>query len=200
MTPRFLSGVGAGAMWARSESPRRPYATPGCQTGTTRARRRRQILTNHSHAALPWRVTRAYQSDSSSKWPARQPGADALGNMSTPSRQRLGGAHRPRDRGCPNQVLDGASFQIRGGGAPCCAVEPRRQRHLPRKTRSGRKGSLLISVPAQIHPARDAGDGRSPFCLTCFPSRGSESRILEKAAASLCCARRRRLEGTKRRK
>ena len=66
----FLGGVAAGTMGARLESPRRTYATPGPRTGTTRAPRRRQLPTNHGHAALP-RVTRVYQLDSSSKPPHR---------------------------------------------------------------------------------------------------------------------------------
>src|SRR5262249_62059812 len=37
----FLSGVGAGAMRTRLESPRVCYATPGLPIGTTRASRRR---------------------------------------------------------------------------------------------------------------------------------------------------------------
>ena len=50
---RFLSGVDAGSMRARLESPRPSYATPGPRIGTTRAPRRRQLPTNHGHAALP---------------------------------------------------------------------------------------------------------------------------------------------------
>ena len=95
MTARFLSGVGAGAMRARSESPPRPCATPRCQTGTTRALRRRQLPTNHCHAALPWRVTRASQRDSSSKPPARPPGVDPLGNLPP---QPDNGSHVHTDR------------------------------------------------------------------------------------------------------
>ena len=115
MTATFLSGAGLpGVTRARLEGPRRPYATPGPKIGTTRALRRRQLLTNHSHAALPWRVSRASQRDSSSKWPAGPPGADALKNTSTPTRERLAYPHRPRDRGSLNHVLDGASFPIRG--------------------------------------------------------------------------------------
>ena len=67
---RFLSGVAAGTMRARLESPRLTYATPGPRIGTTRAPRRRQLPTNHGHAALP-PATRGYQLDSSSKPPHR---------------------------------------------------------------------------------------------------------------------------------
>ena len=69
MTTRFLSGVGGRAMRARLESPRASYATPGPGIGTTRAPRRRQLPTNHGHAARPLGATRAYQPDSSSKTP-----------------------------------------------------------------------------------------------------------------------------------
>src|SRR5919108_4944891 len=51
----------------RPESPRRYYATPDLGIGATRAPRRRQLPTNHGHAALPSGVIRAYQSDSSSR-------------------------------------------------------------------------------------------------------------------------------------
>lgn len=76
----FLSGVGRAPMWARLESPRAHYATLGPRTETTRANRRRHLPTNHGHAALPIRVTRAYQSDSSSKPPHRMRAVNALRN------------------------------------------------------------------------------------------------------------------------
>src|SRR5262245_54798846 len=63
-----LRSGGADVMWARLESPRASYATPACRSRTTRASRRRQLPTNHGHAALPL-ATRVYQPDSSSKTP-----------------------------------------------------------------------------------------------------------------------------------
>src|SRR5262245_34572546 len=45
--------------------------------------RRRPLPTNHGHAALPFGVIRAYQSDSSSKPPHRHPRAGALRNTLT---------------------------------------------------------------------------------------------------------------------
>ena len=90
MTCRFLSGVGPEPMRARLESPRANYATLGLPTGTTRALRQRQLPTNHGHAALPSRVTRAYQRDSSSKPPLRSRPAGALRN--SPSNE---GTHDP---------------------------------------------------------------------------------------------------------
>jgi hypothetical protein len=65
----FLSGGGAGAMWARLESPRASYATPGLGLGRLAPLDRRQLPTNHGHAARPLGATRVYQPDSSSKTP-----------------------------------------------------------------------------------------------------------------------------------
>src|SRR5437899_5313325 len=82
--PRIPSGVGHGAMRARPESPRASYATSGFRIGTTRVSRRRQLPTKQ-HAALLFGATRAYQPDSSSKPPHRQPCAGVLGKSSTPT-------------------------------------------------------------------------------------------------------------------
>jgi hypothetical protein len=108
----FLSGVGAGAMRTRLESPRVCYATPGLPIGTTRASRRRQLPTNQCHAALPSPVIRVYQPDSSSKPSHRQPDADALGKSSAPSREFHGCRCRSRDRCRLTKLLDGRSFHI----------------------------------------------------------------------------------------
>src|SRR5437667_9600453 len=70
-------------MRARLESPREHYATPDLEIEANRAPRRRQLPTNHGHAALPGGVIRAYQSDSSSQPPHRQPRAGALRNALT---------------------------------------------------------------------------------------------------------------------
>jgi hypothetical protein len=112
VTPRFPSGVGRGAMWARLESPRANYATPGLRIGTTRALRRRQLPTKRCHAALLFGATRAYQPDSSSKPPHRQPRAGVLGNLSTLPRAMLGRRQRPRHRGRRYNPLDSWSFHI----------------------------------------------------------------------------------------
>src|SRR3989449_10836641 len=110
--PRIPSGVGHGAMRARPESPRASYATSGFRIGTTRVSRRRQLPTKQ-HAALLFGATRAYQPDSSSKPPHRQPCAGVLGKSSTPTREMLARQHRPRDRGRRHKLLDGWSFHIR---------------------------------------------------------------------------------------
>src|SRR5262249_23711769 len=65
-----LSGGGPGLTRARLESPRASYATPDQPIRTTRAPRRRQLPTNHGHAARPW-ATPGYQLDSSSTPPDR---------------------------------------------------------------------------------------------------------------------------------
>ena len=101
----FLSGVGAGAMRTRLESPRVCYATPGLPIGPTRASRRRQLPTNQCHAALPSPVIRAYQPDSSSQPSHRHPRADALGKPSASSRDFRGCQCRSRDRPRPNNRL-----------------------------------------------------------------------------------------------
>jgi hypothetical protein len=106
----FLSGVGAGAMRTRLQSPRVCYATPGLPIGTTRASRRRQLPTNQCHAALPSTVIRAYQPDSSSKPSHRQPHADALGKSSALPRDFRGCRCRSRDRRRLNNPLDGPSI------------------------------------------------------------------------------------------
>ncbi len=101
----FLRDVGRGPMrhdW-RALAP--CYATPGLGIGMTRATRRRQLPTNHGHAALPLGVTRAYQPDSSSKPPHRAPSADALRNLSASVKR----ASNERER---NEMLDGWSFHI----------------------------------------------------------------------------------------
>src|SRR5262249_6530712 len=67
----------------------------------TRAFRRRQLPTNHGHAALPW-ATRVYQPDSSSKTPHPPLRAVALRNSF---------AQRGSDP--PKNSLDGRSFHIR---------------------------------------------------------------------------------------
>src|SRR6266540_64433 len=97
----FLSGGGAGAMWARLESPRASYATPGPWIGMTRAPRRRQLPTNHGHAARPLGATRAYQPDSSSKTPH-------LPLRVAPLRNSL----EPSGPDPPKNSLDGRSFHI----------------------------------------------------------------------------------------
>ena len=104
MTIPFLGGVGAGAMRARLESPRVRYATPDPAIPATRASRRRQLPTNHGHAALPSRAIREYQLDSSSKPPRRQPRAGAPRNSVAPIRG-------PSSARCSNP-LDGRSFHI----------------------------------------------------------------------------------------
>ena len=108
----FSSGVGRGAQRARLEGPRANYAPPGFRIGMTRALRERQLPTKRCHAALPSRVTRAYQPDSSSKPPARQPRAGALGKSSIHLQGILGCQHRPRDRGRRHNPLDSRSFHI----------------------------------------------------------------------------------------
>src|SRR6267378_1304065 len=67
----FLRRGDGAARRARSESPRRNYATSSPAAGSIRAARERQLPTNHGHAALPLGVIRVYQSDSSSPPPAR---------------------------------------------------------------------------------------------------------------------------------
>src|SRR5262249_42357981 len=74
----FLGGVGAGAMRTRLESPRVCYATPGLPIGTTRASRRRQLPTNHGHAALPSPVIRAYQPPSPESTESPRSGTRAM--------------------------------------------------------------------------------------------------------------------------
>jgi hypothetical protein len=101
---RFLRGVGRSAMRARLESPRASYATPGPWIGTTRAPRRRQLPTNHGHAARPLRATRVYQPDSSSKTPHLPLRAGALRNSFSFSQAEL--------RTRPNNPLDRPSFHI----------------------------------------------------------------------------------------
>jgi hypothetical protein len=111
VTITFL-GVGDGAMRARLESPRLRYATPNPAIPATRASRRRQLPTNHGHAALPPRAIREYQLDSSSKPPHRQPRAGAPRNSVAPIRG-------PSSATC-KKPLDGRSFHIsrRPPGAP----------------------------------------------------------------------------------
>jgi hypothetical protein len=58
---------GARTMQARLESPRLNLCD--ALSGDSRSLRRRQLPTNHGHAARPFRATRAYQGDSSSKPP-----------------------------------------------------------------------------------------------------------------------------------
>jgi hypothetical protein len=99
----FLRSGGAGVMWARLESPRASYATPDLQPRTTRASRRRQLPTNHGHAALPL-ATRVYQPDSSSKTPYPPLRAVALRNPC-----------EKRGSDPPKISLDGRSFHIRAG-------------------------------------------------------------------------------------
>src|SRR5215510_3526762 len=112
----FLSGVGAGAMRTRLESPRVCYATPGLPIGTTRASRRRQLPTNQCHAALPSPVIRVYQPDSSSQPSHRQPAADALGKSSAPSRAFPGCRCRSRDRPQTNRLTAGPSISADESG------------------------------------------------------------------------------------
>src|SRR5437773_8046527 len=96
----FLRTGGDGAMWARLESPRASYATPAT-SGTTRAPRRRQLPTNHRHAARPLGATRAYQRDPSSKTPHPPLPVAALRNSS-----------ETRGSDPPKISLDGRSFHI----------------------------------------------------------------------------------------
>src|SRR5437899_9953305 len=87
-------------MRARLESPREHYATPDLEIEANRAPRRRQLPTNHGHAALPGGVIRAYQSDSSSQPPHRQPRAGALRNALTSIRGPNSETHKkPLDVG-----------------------------------------------------------------------------------------------------
>src|SRR5438093_337897 len=108
----FSSGVGRDGQQARLEGPRANYAPPGFRIGMTRALRERQLPTKRCHAALPAWVTRAYQPDSSSKPPARQPRAGALGKSSIHPQGILACQHRPRDRGRRHNPLDSRSFHI----------------------------------------------------------------------------------------
>ncbi len=85
----------------RLESPRSSYATPAPSSGTTRASRRRQLPTNHSHAARPLGATRAYQRDSSSKPLHPSLRVAALRNSS-----------EKRGSDPPKNSLDGRSFHI----------------------------------------------------------------------------------------
>ena len=101
----FLRRGDASVMWARLESPRASYATPAPPSGTTRAPRRRQLPTNHGHAARPLGATRAYQPDSSSKTPHPPLRVGALRN-SSPARSKLRGFDPPKN------LLDGRSFHI----------------------------------------------------------------------------------------
>ena len=145
----FLSGVGAGAMRTRLESPRVCYATPGLPIGPTRASRRRQLPTNQCHAALPSPVIRAYQPDSSSKPSHRHPRADALGKPSASSRDFRGCQCRSRDRPRPNNRLTaGPSISADDGGRRVAGV-----------------GHSAIVAERPVHPAagrrRPSGATRS---------------------------------------
>jgi hypothetical protein len=81
VTDSFLSDADTHVMRARQESPRANYATLALRNETTRALRRRQLPTNHGHAALSFRTTRAYQPDSSSKPPHHPLRVGALRNF-----------------------------------------------------------------------------------------------------------------------
>jgi hypothetical protein len=100
MINNCLRSGGGGAMWARLESPRASYATPATSR-TTRAPRRRQLPTNHRHAARPLGATRAYQRDSSSKAPHPPLRVAALRNAS-----------EKRGSDPPKIFLDDRSFHI----------------------------------------------------------------------------------------
>ena len=89
---------GTGTMQARLESPRLNLCD--ALSGDSRSLRRRQLPTNHGHAARPSGATRAYQGDSSSK-PPRRPSAAALGNLShtLDTRTRSPALMQPLDAG-----------------------------------------------------------------------------------------------------
>ena len=95
---------GAETMPARLESSR--LTLSDALAGDSRSLRRRQLPTNHGHAARPSGTTRAYQGDSLSK-PPRRPSAAILGNVSHTLNTRTRS---------PNlmQPLD-AGLSIRGG-------------------------------------------------------------------------------------
>lgn len=167
MTPRFLSGVGHGAMRARLESPRASYATPGFRIGTTRAPRRRQLPTKRCHAALLFGATRAYQPDSSSKPLHRQPRAGVLGNLSLLTRAMLGRQHRPRDRGRRYNPLDSWSFHISLAPGAATAVSVRLAAVpciLPARALEATGPVLDLSAFAAAPRAEDVhlGDGTLP--------------------------------------
>jgi hypothetical protein len=104
VTDSFLREAGTYVMRARQESPRDSYATLHWQMGMTRAPRRRQLPTNHGHAALSFGTTRAYQPDSSSKPPHHPLRVGALRNFDL-----------KRGSGPPKKSLDGWSFHISCG-------------------------------------------------------------------------------------
>ena len=159
--PRFPSGNGRGAMRARLESPRACYATPGVRIGTTRAPRRRQLPTKRCHAALLFGATRAYQPDSSSKPPHRQPRAGVLGNLSTLTRAMLGRQHRPRDRGRRYKLLTAGPSISAGGGKPRRLRKKVQMRGAVRQPRARRTAcTLSVGLPRfRGHPPHSRAIG-----------------------------------------
>src|SRR5262249_3041000 len=118
-----------------------------CQTGTTRAFRRRQLPTNHGHAALPL-ATRVYQPDSSSKTPHPPRRAVVLRNSF---------AQRGSDP--PKNSLDGRSFHISWRHVPMPAHAARQVKSNQTEAERGvlKRTNATTAAVFRIHVADEFG-------------------------------------------